>query len=122
MPVIHVRALAPAGGEPQIDRTLRAIAADVAGVLEAEPSGTWCTFTSIDRMTIGTDVVTSQGRIVYVDVWIRSRGPATDGAVLSAACRAAAGGLEVPVEDAWGTLRAVEPGAVFAGGSLIDEG
>ena len=121
MPAIHVRALSPAGGTAQIDRTLRAIATEVAGAIGGEPSGAWCTFTAIDRMTIGTQVMSGEGRIVYLDMWIRSRGPEADGRALAAACRAAARELEVPVEDVWGTLRTVEAGRVFAGGGLLED-
>jgi hypothetical protein len=121
MPAIHVRALAPAGGTAQVDRALRAIATDVADAIGGEPPGTWSTFTAIDRMTIGTQVMSGEGRIVYLDMWIRSRGPEADGRALAAACRAAARELEVPVEDVWGTLRTVEAGRVFAGGGLLED-
>jgi len=121
MPAIHVRALPPAGGTAQVDRTLRAIATDVADVIGGEASGTWCTFNALDRMAIGTQVVSGEGRIVYVDVWIRSRGSVVDGQALPAACLAAARELEVSPEDVWGTLREVEAGRVFAGGALIED-
>jgi hypothetical protein len=121
MPAIHVRALPPAGGTAQVDRALHAIATDVADAVGGQPSGTWCTFTALDRMAIGTQVVSGEGRIVYVDVWIRSRGPEVDGRALTAACLAAARELEVPPEDVWGTLREVEAGHVFAGGALIED-
>jgi len=121
MPAIHVRALPPVGGAVQVDRALHAIATDVADAIGGQPSGTWCTFTAIDRMAIGTQAVSGEGRIVYVDVWIRSRGPEADGRALTAACLAAARELEVPPEDVWGTLREVEAGHVFAGGALIED-
>lgn len=121
MPAIHVRALAPGGGTAQVDRALRAIATEVADAIGGEPSGTWCTFTALDRMAIGTEVVNGEGRIVYVDVWIRSRGAAIDGRALTAACLAAARELEVPPEDVWGTLREVASGHVFAGGALLED-
>lgn len=121
MPAIHVRGLAPTGGRGQVDQTLASIAVDVAAAIDGEPSGTWCTFTVVDRMSIGTRVVEGEDRIVYLDLWIRSRGAEVDGAALTAACLAAARGLEVPPEDVWGTLHQVRPGQVFAGGSLIDD-
>jgi hypothetical protein len=121
MPAIHVRGLHPAGGSAQVDRALHAIATDVAAAIGGEPSGTWCTFVAIDRMSIGTDVVEGDGRIVYLDLWTRSRGADTDGRALVAACEAAARELDVPAEDVWGTLRLVEPGRVFAGGALLRE-
>lgn len=121
MPVVHVRALPPDGGPVQVDDCLRRIAQEVAAVLDADPHGTWCTFTGLDRMSLGTEVVTGAGQIVFVDVWIRSRDPGLDGRVLTAACAAAAGALGVPIEDVWGTLHTVEPGAVFAGGGLVEE-
>jgi len=121
MPAIHVRGLAPTGGRAQVDQALAAIAVDVAAAIGGEPRGTWCTFTIVDRMTIGSDVVEGEGRIVYLDMWIRSRGVEIDGRALTAACHAAARELGVPVEDVWGTLRLVEPGHVFAGGALIED-
>jgi hypothetical protein len=120
MPVIHVRALPPSGGVAQVDRALQAIATDVAEAIGGEPSGTWCTFNPVERMTAGTHAVLGEGRIVYLDLWLRSRGAELDGRSLTAACLAAARGFEVPLEDIWGTLRPVEPGHVFAGGSLIE--
>ncbi|MEO8476904.1 MAG: hypothetical protein ABI572_07610 [Actinomycetota bacterium] len=120
MPAVHVRALAPAGGAAQIDRALRAIATDVAATIGGEPAGTWCTFTAVDRMSIGTDLVHGEGGIVYLDVWIRPRRDEDDGRALVAACLAASRELEVPVEDVWGTLRTVEAGRVFAGGGLLE--
>lgn len=121
MPAIHVRALPPSGGTAQVDRVLRAIATNVADTIGGEPSGTWCTFSALDRMSIGTQVTSGEGRIVYVDVWIRSRGAEVDGRALTAACLAAARELQVPPEDVWGTLREVEAGRVFAGGALIED-
>ena len=121
MPAIHVRALAPAGGTAQVDQALAAIAVDVAAAIGGEPSGTWCTFVVVDRMSIGTRVLGGEDRIVYVDLWIRSRGAEVDRAALTAACRAAARTLDVPVEDVWGTLQRVEPGHVFAGGALVED-
>jgi hypothetical protein len=121
MPAIHVRGLAPTGGRAQVDQTLRAIATDVAAAIGGEPSGTWCSFTAVDRMSIGTRVLGGEDRIVYLDLWIRSRGAELDGGALTAACLAAARELEVPPEDVWGTLHRVEPGQVFAGGALIED-
>jgi hypothetical protein len=121
MPVVHLRSLRPSGGDAQIDETLRGIARDVAEVLGGDPDGTWCTFTVVNRMSIGDRIVEHDGRIVYLDLWIRSRGDATDRAALEAACGAAARGLEVPIEDVWATLRLVEPDRVFAGGGVVEE-
>lgn len=120
MPVLHVRALQPLGGGEQVDRALRAIAVDVSAVLDADPGGTWCTFTALDRQSIGEEVVGPDRQIVYLDLWIRSRGPELDSRALAAACGAAARDLEVAPEDVWGTLRHVEPGRVFAGGGPIE--
>ncbi len=121
MPAVHVRSLAPPGGTAQIDRALRGIATDVADTIGGEPAGTWCTFTAVDRMSIGTDLVHGEGRIVYLDMWIRPRGSEDDGRALTAACLAASREFEVPAEDVWGTLRMVEPGRVFAGGGLLED-
>jgi len=120
VPAIHLRSLPPVDGDAQIDETLRAIGRDVAEVLGDDPDGTWCTFTRVDRMSIGERIVEHDGRIAYLDLWIRSRGEATDRAALEAACRAAAKGLRLPIEDVWATLRHVEPGRVFAGGGVIE--
>lgn len=121
MPTVHVRSVTPPGGADRIDETLRAIARDVAATLEGDPSGTWCTFTAVDRASLGERIVHDEGRIVYLDMWLRPRGTDVDGAALVAACRAAATGLGVPIEDVWATLRPVEPGRVFAGGALIED-
>jgi hypothetical protein len=121
MPVLHVRALPPLGGDEQLDRALRGIAVDVSAVLGADPRGTWCTFTVLDRQSIGEEVVGPDRQIVYLDLWIRSRGQELEGRALAAACGAAARELGVPLEDVWGTLRHVEPGRVFAGGGPIED-
>ncbi len=121
MPVVHVRALRPPGGGKQIDRTLRGISVDVSHALDADTSGTWCTFAALDRQSIGEEVVGLDRQIVYLDLWIRSRGPELDGRVLAAACAAAARELAAPLEDVWGTLRHAEPGRVFAGGGSLED-
>jgi len=121
MPVVHVRALQALGGTEQVGRALRGIAADVSHVLDADPGGTWCTFTALDRQSIGEEVVGLERQIVYLDLWIRSRGPELDGRVLAVACGAVARELGVPPEDVWGTLRHVEAGRVFAGGGSMED-
>jgi len=121
MPVVHIRALQPLGVGDGVDDVLRGIGGDVSQVLDEDPDGTWCTFAVLDRQSIGQRVVGLDRQIVYIDVWIRSRGPELDGRVLAAACGAAARGLGVPPEDVWGTLRHVEPGRVFAGGRSIED-
>jgi hypothetical protein len=120
MPVIHLRSSAPPGGDAQVDQTLRDVARAVGAALDDDPAGTWCTFTAVDRQSIGERIVPGEGRIVFLDLWLRPRGTDRDRAALEAACRAAADGLGVPIEDVWATLRPVEPGRVFAGGSVID--
>lgn len=120
MPVVHVRSLDPPGGAPQVDAALAAVARAVAAVVEDEPSGTWCTFTALDRMTIGDQPVVDAGRVVYLDVWMRSRTPELERAALVAAAGAAAEGLGVPLEDVWATLRPVEDGRAFAGGAIVE--
>ena len=118
MPTVHVRA-------NEVDReaaasALRLIAREVAAAVPCDIGSVWCTFSSVDLQTVGDDVREGEGRIVYVDVWIRARedgGAATR--TLEVACRAAAEGCGTPVEDVWGTLRPVESRRVFAGGSLI---
>jgi hypothetical protein len=119
MPTIHVRATSTDRGAAA--ETLATIARDVASATGIEPGHVWCTFSAVDVQTVGTEVREGDGRIVYVDVWMRPRDdPAAMTRALEAACRAAAGGLGVPVEDVWGTLRPVEPGRVFAGGAMLD--
>ena len=119
MPTIHVRANAT--DRAAAAGTLAGIAHAVAAATGGEEGNVWCTFTALDVQTVGTDVREDHGRIVYVDVWIRPRDdPDAMARALEAACRAAATGLGVPVEDVWGTLRPVEPGRVFAGGGLLD--
>jgi hypothetical protein len=106
MPVIHLRATS----RPGVAEAIRDVRTAVADVLGEDPSGTWCTFLPLEA---------AEPEIVYVDVWISSRGADVDGRVLEAACRAAAGGLRADVADVWGTVRHVEPGRIFAGGGMI---
>jgi hypothetical protein len=120
VPVVHVRSLAPPGGDEQVDAALGSIARAVASAIGGEPSGTWCTFAAVDRMTIGERRVTDAGRIVFVDLWVRPRGPELDRAALEAAAASAAHGFDVPLEDVWATLRAVEAGRVHAGGGVLE--
>lgn len=120
MPVVHVRANAV--DRPSASAALAAITEAVASAVPCAPDAVWCTFTAVETQTIGGAARDDEGRIVYVDVWIRPR--ADDVSItraLEAACTAAAAGLGVPVDDVWGTLRPVEPLRVFAGGSLIDD-
>jgi hypothetical protein len=116
MPVIHVRTTPTSGLDAA--SALGGIARSVAAAVPCAVDGVWCTFVPLAAQTIGD----REGRIVYVDVWIRPRegdAPAA-GRALEAACRAAATGFGVPLEDVWGTLRPVEPGRVFAGGAPVD--
>ncbi|HEX6843803.1 MAG TPA: hypothetical protein VF235_01695 [Actinomycetota bacterium] len=121
MPVVHVRGVA-------VDRSsapsaLVAIAGEVAAAVPCAVNGVWCTFTATDVQTVGAEVRDGEGRIVYVDVWIRPReeDPEASARALEAACRATAAGFGVPVEDVWGTLRPVEPRRVFAGGAPVED-
>ncbi len=106
MPVIHLRATP----RPGVADAINGVRTAVAAVIGEDPAGTWCTFAPLDI---------AEPQIVYLDPWMLSRDATVDGAVLSAACEAAAAGLGAPVEDVWGTLSHVEPGRVFAGGGLI---
>jgi hypothetical protein len=120
MPVVHVR-----GGEVDRERAADALPAIARAVAEATPcalDGVWCTFTTLAHQTIGARDTTRDGRILYLDLWARPRGDDPTGAArpLEAACRAAADGFGVPVEDVWGTLRPVASGQVFAGGGLVE--
>jgi phenylpyruvate tautomerase PptA (4-oxalocrotonate tautomerase family) len=120
MPVVHVRA-----SRADADIAEEALVRIAEAVAEATPcdlESVWCTFGAVDVETLGDRVVEDEGRIVYVDVWIRPRDDAAAAVrALEAVCRSAATGFGVPVEDVWGTLRPVEPMKVFAGGALIDE-
>lgn len=92
----------------------------VAEEVPCERAGVWCTFQELAAETVGGRAVDGDGRIVYVDVWMRPRDDVdAPGRALSAACHAVAEGLGVPLEDVWGALHDVEPGRVFAGGELI---
>src|SRR5262245_58278430 len=119
MPTVHVRA--NASDREAAAHTLARVTRDVAAAAGIEEGNVWCTFTAVDVQTVGGEVREDSGRIAYVDVWIRPRDdPDAMTRALEAACRAAADGLGVPVEDVWGTLRPVEPRRVFAGGGLLD--
>jgi len=120
MPAVHVRA-SPSDRD-HAAAALRAVAAAVAAAVPCEERGVWCTFVTIDVQTVGAQVREEEGRIVYVDIWLRPRDDEGAGArALEAACRATADGLGVPVEDVWGTLRPVHAGRVFAGGALVED-
>ena len=121
MPVIHVRGLGPDGGTEQVDAALQLIAREVAAVLGEEPRSTWCTFTAVTRMSLGERIVEQANRIVYLDMWMRPREPAIRVQALEAACRAAARGLDVPIEGVWAAQHMVEAGHVFAGGTVVSD-
>ena len=120
MPVIHVRTSALDPDRPE--EILAGIAGSVADAVPCDVDGVWCTFTALDVQTVGLEVRRAEGRIVYVDVWIRPRegDPGATDRALSVACATASSGFGVPLQDVWGTLRPVEPHRVFAGGSLLD--
>jgi hypothetical protein len=119
MPVVHVRALPPAAGG--VEFALAGIAEGVAAAVPCDVSHIWCTFSAIGVETLGTTVVGEHGAIVYLTLQMRAREDgASAGRALEAACRAAARGFAVPVEDVWGTFEPVEPGRTFAGGGLIE--
>jgi len=120
MPVVHVRAAPFDRGDAS--PALQAIATAVADAVPCEVGDVWCTFSTLDTQTVGTETRDGVGRIVYVDVWIRPRADAEAGPrALEAACRAAADAIGLPVEDVWGTLRPIAAGSVFAGGSLVED-
>jgi hypothetical protein len=54
-------------------------------------------------------------------MWMRPREPAIRVQALEAACRAAARGLDVPIEDVWAAQHIVEAGHVFAGGTVVSD-
>ena len=118
MPVIHVRAAPFDRGDASA--ALQAIATAVADAVPCDVGDVWCTFSTVDVQSVGTETRDGVGRIVYVDLWIRPREDAAAAPrALEAACRAAAEAIGLPVEDVWGTLRPIEAGSVFAGGSLL---
>jgi len=119
MPVVHVRALE--SDVAAMTAALPAIAAAVASAVPCALDDVWCTMQPLAAETIGERRIDREGRIVYVDVWLRPRGDAdAPGRALQAACVAAAGSLGVPLEDVWGALHRVEPGSTFAGGALVE--
>jgi hypothetical protein len=118
MPVIHVRG--GAADRASAASVLLDVARAVAASVPCGVEGVWCTFTEVAVATLGERVVADEGRIVYVDLWMRERQDAgASGRALEAACLAVAAGFGVPTEDVWGTLRPVEPGRVFAGGAVV---
>jgi hypothetical protein len=120
MPVVHIR-----GNAIDRDRASRALVSMTAAIADAVPcpfESVWCTFVAMETQTVGGAPRDGDGRIVYVDVWIRPREDDDEAITrcLEAACVSAAAGFGVPIEDVWGTLRPVEALRVFAGGTLID--
>jgi hypothetical protein len=108
------------GGDAQVDAALTSIARAVAATIGADPSGTWCTYARIDRMSLGEHPADGGGGVVFVDVWMRSRGAESDREALMAVTMSTAEGFGVPHEDVWATLRTVEPGRVIAGGGFVE--
>lgn len=121
MPTIHVRGTEADRAAARV--ALPALARAIAAAVPCTVDGVWCTFAVVDHQTIGERATPVDGRILYLDVWIRPRpdDEAATSRALEAACRAAAEGFGVSLEDVWGTLRPVEPGRVFAGGGLIED-
>jgi hypothetical protein len=118
VPVVHVRGLV-ADAERSAEALLL-IARRVADAVPCDLDRTWCTFQELGAETIGGRMVDAEGRILYVDLWLRERDDAeASSRGLAAACPAAAEGFAVPVEDVWGTVRLVESGRVFGGGQLF---
>jgi hypothetical protein len=72
-------------------------------------------------MSLGERIVEQADRIVYLDMWLRPRDPDVRSQALEAACRAAARGLDVPLDDVWAAQHLVEAGYVFAGGTVVSE-
>jgi hypothetical protein len=117
--VVHVRS--STDDHALVEATLLRVGAEVAAAVPCEIGDVWCTWSPLGVQTVGATVPEGPG-IVYVDVWIRGRADAAATTrALEAACRASAEGLGVDLEDVWGTLRMVEPGQVFAGGSPIGD-
>ena len=117
MPVVHVRA-APID-ENASASALASIARAVAVAVPCEVGGVWTTFTPVVQ-TVGEEPRPGPGRIVYVELWLRPReDPSTPIRALAAACRAAAEGFGVPLEDVWGIVRDVGAGRAMAGGAPV---
>jgi hypothetical protein len=96
------------------------IAHRVADAVPCDLDRIWCTFQQLTAETIGERAIEAEGRIVYVDLWLRERDdPTASARALVAACSAAADGFGIPQEDVWGTVRDVVAGRVFAGGDLL---
>jgi len=120
MPIIHIRSLQP--HDPlAVDRALGAVAEEVAAACGCDVDDVWCTFTPVQRMTIGATPVEGEGRIAYLDVLMRPRAAGAGGQVLEAAATAVARHLGLPLEDVWAHLIPLRPGEVFAGGALLAE-
>ncbi|MFN8225027.1 MAG: hypothetical protein U0R50_17480 [Gaiellales bacterium] len=120
MPVVHIRSLAvDAEAAPA---TFGIVTRAVAEATPCAVAGVWVTFQPLAAQSLGDEPVSGDGRIAYVDLWLRPRAgdPDAGGRALAAACRGVADGLGLPAEDVWGALHLVEPGAVFAGGSLVE--
>jgi hypothetical protein len=118
MPVVHVRAI-EGRDALSIDKTLLAVAEEIADAAACPVQTVWCTFDVLGAHTIGTNRAAAGHEIVFVDIEMRSRGPEVAAEVLRRTAARVASGLSVPIEDVWVRLHEIAPGTVITGGEIV---
>jgi hypothetical protein len=118
MPVIQIHALEPPEVE-RIDLCLAAATESLARGLQCPVAQVWAQFVPVSAMHIGTrprrfnghcPIVIVRGRPGRPDNLIRS--------ALSELATAVSFALDLPLDDIWIQWVPVEPGRLFAGGSI----
>lgn len=118
MPVVRIFALPPSEPTAVAD-CLDAVVVGLSAALDTEPPGIWATWIPISAQHTGRQPRAFRGHCPTVTVLAmpgRSLSQRQDG--LAAVARAVSGALGLPIEDVWVHWQELEPGLVFAGGSL----
>lgn len=110
MPVVHIRGPVPGATADALGNVAR----EVAAAIPCAVGDVWCTYQQVT-----TTVGTRSERVLYVNLLARPRDGNALQQGLEAAARAASMSFHVGLEDVWAYLTVLEPGQVFAGGSLI---
>jgi phenylpyruvate tautomerase PptA (4-oxalocrotonate tautomerase family) len=118
MPIVHVNGLD--GRDVQTaNHALQHVAAAVADAADCPIEEVWCTLRRVDAMTVGERSIEWDGRIVYVDVFLRPRGEDASKRILERCSAAVAEAFDVPLVDVWARIVELPSGSVYAGGRLI---
>jgi len=119
MPVVHVRgSLQPEAAE--VGALVAQLPAEVEAAAGLRSGGVWCTYTPLGAQSVAGEVVREgQLGVAYVDILLRTRSDEVVQAVLQATAEAVSRHLGVPLDDVWASVRRLDSGQVFAGGSVL---